>query len=477
MPHLRLTSALILVAVGAGLLPAQSRNCTLLGRFTGANEGFNDVWGFVAADGREFCLLGSRTGTYVLDCSIPSSPRQTAYFANTLSAGWSASNTWKDIRTYGNYAYVVTEGGGGMQIIDLSNPDAPTLVTTFGQSIWSNAHNIAIDTATGKCYPCGTNVGVPVLDLSANPTNPPVIATWRTPYVHDLAIQDGIAHLAEISSGGYALLNVANLPALTLVSRVSGIPSCHNAWPSRDNRIAITTSERTDGDVTIVDISVPNVPSVITTWGIHGGTLPHNGYMQDRLCHLSYYSEGYQLLDLSDPPNPRRVAFYDTSTSGSGAWGCYPFQPSGNIYINDIGNGLFVVRPTPAPVRYGVGTPGSNGRVPAPFSFGASYIGNGNFKLEVDGAAANALAVLVIAPARSNVTVGGVNFLLDLSGPFLQVYTNTNSDGDATVAAPVPNDPSAIGQTLAVQWFVQDAGASAFGLSASRGLELTFVNP
>src|SRR5690606_38994333 len=29
----------------------------------------------------------------------------------------------------------------------------------------------------------------------------------------------------------------------------------------------------------------------------------------------------------------------------NGAWGVYPFQPSGNIYVSDISTGLYIVRP------------------------------------------------------------------------------------------------------------------------------------
>ncbi|MGV8835330.1 Calx-beta domain-containing protein, partial [Cellvibrio sp.] len=52
---------------------------------------------------------------------------------------------------------------------------------------------------------------------------------------------------------------------------------------------------------------------------------------------------------ISDPRNPKEAGFFDTypianSASFNGAWGTYPFLPSGNILVNDINSGLYVIR-------------------------------------------------------------------------------------------------------------------------------------
>ena len=73
----------------------------------------------------------------------------------------------RDFKTYRHYIYAVSEGSGGVQIIDMSSPDSPRLVKTWGQSRWGNAHNLALDTETGTLYPCGTDNGMltPTLKL------------------------------------------------------------------------------------------------------------------------------------------------------------------------------------------------------------------------------------------------------------------------------------------------------------------------
>lgn len=55
-----------------------------------------------------------------------------------------------------------------------------------------------------------------------------------------------------------------------------------------------------------------------------------------------------QVFDIRDRENPKRIMHYPTSTipnggSYEGAWGVYPFLPSGNILVSDMQEGLFVV--------------------------------------------------------------------------------------------------------------------------------------
>ena len=57
------------------------------------------------------------------------------------------------------------------------------------------------------------------------------------------------------------------------------------------------------------------------------------------------------MFDASQPEALREVASFDTflqpaadSAGTDGAWGVYPFVPSGTVVISDISNGLFVLR-------------------------------------------------------------------------------------------------------------------------------------
>lgn len=78
----------------------------------------------------------------------------------------------------------------------------------------------------------------------------------------------------------------------------------------------------------------------------------HNQFIRGGLLYQANYRAGLRVLDLRNVAGGRleEIGFFDTvptsdETGFSGAWGLYPFFPSGNIAISSIDRGLFVVRP------------------------------------------------------------------------------------------------------------------------------------
>ena len=454
------------------LLPAQTRNVALLGSFNPGHSS-NDIWGYLdPTTGKEYALFLTTRGTYVMDCTT-GTPVQRGYFSGPNSS-------WRDAKTYGAYAYVVTEGGGGMQIINLTNPDSPALVGTWGSTIWGNAHNINIDTGVGIAYVCGTDIGTVIIDLRQSATNPTHIGTFARPYMHDLQVQDGYAHMADIYANNYVIGDVTTANQITPVGSASapGTRYFHNVWATRDNQYAAGTNETSGGPVSIWDIRNKTFPVLIAT--IHPApstAIVHNTHMRDRVCHVSYYTEGCISIDMSNPSTPVVVGQYDTypgSSSGyHGSWGCYPFQPSGMMYASDIETGLYVLRPKASVERYGTGTAGGSGRTPKIYGFGAAYLGNANFKIEVEGAVASAPGILLLNAGRANLNVLGLQVNVDLasaSAVFVNIATDAN--GKAVVSAPVPNDAALDNVVLNAQGFVLDVGGP-FDMSATQGLEFT----
>jgi hypothetical protein len=66
---------------------------------------------------------------------------------------------------------------------------------------------------------------------------------------------------------------------------------------------------------------------------------------------MSAYRRGLSILDITNPATPSEIAFFDTFPSPAanlpqfnGAWGVYPFLPSGTILVSNIEDGLFVLR-------------------------------------------------------------------------------------------------------------------------------------
>ena len=67
-------------------------------------------------------------------------------------------------------------------------------------------------------------------------------------------------------------------------------------------------------------------------------------------CPRSAVRDNHHVFDATDPFNVFEVAFFDTYPDNNmdmfnGAWGVYPYLPSGNVIVNDVINGLFVLTP------------------------------------------------------------------------------------------------------------------------------------
>jgi len=344
--HLR---SVCLAAFGlVASVAAQGVNCVLLGTQHLHTPTYANIWGYVAPNGHEYALLGCSDGTAIVDTTIPTAPIERAYIAG-------ATSQWRELNTYLQYCYVCTEAGGqGIQVIDLSNPDAPFLAGTFGQAQFNNCHTITCDTQTGRIYCNGTNNGTAVFDATVNQVNPTFVG-YMTPggqsnYFHDFHTRNGFGYASMIYNGVLRIYDLNVWPPLALSSSSTPNTFTHNAWTNASSTVCATTDETTGSFVKFWDITNRTAPIGLSQYTTNPASIPHNAYIVGNLCHVSWYTEGYILLDISNPSAPVEVASYDTypGTSGgfNGAWGVYPFQPSGNIYILDRQTGLYIVRPS-----------------------------------------------------------------------------------------------------------------------------------
>jgi len=313
-----------------------------------STEGYNDIWGYVDGNNIEYALLGCGNGTSIIRIDNPTSPQEVVFIPGP-------SSSWRDIKTHGTYAYIVTEGTGtgrGLQIVDLSQlPVTATLVNTL-ETWFTRAHNIFID--DGYAYVIGTDNGggMHILDLS-NPTNP-IETDYYTGsgYIHDVYVWDDTVVACAGSSQIYDLIDVTNKSNPQLISSSLSLPGiyAHSGWMTEDKRYFIACEEFNVRDITVWDlVDRTDWDLVVSTWELPtGSSIIHNLFVKGNFAHISYYTSGYVVLDISDPSNPVVAGQYDTYPANdggtyNGAWGCFPYLPSGNTIISDIQTGLYVL--------------------------------------------------------------------------------------------------------------------------------------
>lgn len=88
-------------------------NMSLVGSLSYGVE-LNDIWGYAAPDGTEYALVGAFNGTSIVSLADPANPIEVDFIPGPGS-------TWRDIKTWGEYAYVTNETSNGLLVIDLSN--------------------------------------------------------------------------------------------------------------------------------------------------------------------------------------------------------------------------------------------------------------------------------------------------------------------------------------------------------------------
>jgi choice-of-anchor B domain-containing protein len=328
----------------------------------------NDCWGWTSPLGREYALMGLNNGTAFVDVTDPGNPE----IRNVIPG---PSSLWRDVKTYQNHAYVVTEAvGGQLQVVDLSGLDAggeAILVNTVSGPGTSSTHNVAIDEVSGFLYRSGGgNEGIRIYDL-ADPVNPSWVATWSTKYVHDLQIvtyDSGpyagrqLAYLCGGFNGGFVetgvtVLDVTDKSNLQVISEMAWPSSAysHQAWLNEDRTKLYVNDELDEGDfgipttIHVLDVSDPGAISYEGAFTNGNPAVGHNLYIKGDRLYGAHYRSGVRVFDLaSDPLAPAEIAFFDTFPGSddaffNGAWNVYPFFESGTILISDLERGLFVV--------------------------------------------------------------------------------------------------------------------------------------
>jgi choice-of-anchor B domain-containing protein len=365
-----------------------------LGGEQGVN--LNDIWGWTDPQtGTEYALVGRTNGMSFVDISDPQNPVYVGELP--LTPGETQPNSWRDAKVYKNHMYVVADNAGehGMQIFDLTRlrdyemgGDPMQFEADKVYDRINSAHNVVINKETGYAYivgaggggeTCGGGLHMVNIQQPMQPEFAGCFADDRTGrrgtgYSHDAQCliysgPDTDHQGDEICFGSNeTALSIADVtdkekPVALAAAEYPRAAYTHQGWITDDHRYFYVNdeldelqNEEVDQTRTMIwDITDLDDPQLVKeyTWGPKSSD--HNMYVKGERLYMSNYASGLRVHDISDPENPREVAYFDTSPAGdddpagfTGTWSNYPYFESGVVAVSSIGEGLFLLRPQPS---------------------------------------------------------------------------------------------------------------------------------
>ena len=344
----------------------------------------NDNWGWTDSEtGREYALVGRNDGTSFIDITDPTNPVLIGDLPKTPNTP--RSQLWRDIKTYGDHAYIVADGAGahGMQVFSLArlrdvlDPpvvfDPDLLYRGDGLNVVESSHNIIINEETGFAYLTSRGcAGMHMVDIS-EPMEPTFVGCSEPGGTHDAQCivyrgpdesYRGREICLRMSGNRFQISDVTDKSnPLELSTASHPNPAyMHQGWVTEDHRYFIMDDES--------DVIAGNVETTRTLiWELDDledpilvkeffGSLPasaHNLYVKGDFTYQANYRYGLHILDISDPLNPVEVGMFDTSPFETGpgfggAWSTYPFFDSGTILVTSMQEGLFMLKKRVRPV-------------------------------------------------------------------------------------------------------------------------------
>ncbi|MBI2969041.1 MAG: choice-of-anchor B family protein [Bacteroidetes bacterium] len=345
-------SAVVILLANTGIA---QQNLTLRSQLTLSQlstSGLSNIWGYTDSMNREYALVGTETGTSIVEVTDPDTP------VILFNVPGPNTSIWREITTSGSYAYVGSDQSGtGLKIIDLSYlPDSISVKTWNGDSILNgqmqNIHTLRAD--GDMLYIFGGTFQYPLFIDITDKWNPHYIGKFVHPtsqYVHDGYARNDTLYSAHIYAGFFSMVDVTDKsnPVL-LASQNTPNNFTHNMWLSDDSRTLFTTDEQDYSYLASYDITDPNNIRELDRLQFNSsGSVVHNVHVTNDYCVNSWYKDGVVIVDCNRPNNLVTIGNFDTSplsgTGMDGCWGVFPYFSSGTIVASDMNEGLFVLSP------------------------------------------------------------------------------------------------------------------------------------
>ena len=353
---------------------------------------FADIYadGNIAVQGSYLCR-----GAFIYNVSNPDAPVLSAWY----NPG--GNQQFLEAIVIGNRGYFGSGNGGGVHIVDLTNPTDPKLLGIVN-SAKGNGFNSIHEMVVHGNYLIENFNGfadkiIKVINISdpANPVFVRDINPTETLWVHAMHIRGNRMFTSGWGSSAargrteiYDITNIGTQAPVLLgfiedASSTTAGNNMHSSWSSEDGNFLYSCRETSNGtgDVRVYNIQNPAQPMLVNRLTMQdlniNAVTPHNPVVMGNFLYVAWYQAGVQIFDISSPANPVRVGQYDTyqpqfapsdaerqtliesepwdlicgsekkqnslPTTYDGNWAVYPFLGQNKILAGDMKEGLVIL--------------------------------------------------------------------------------------------------------------------------------------
>jgi hypothetical protein len=293
-----------------------------------------------------------KNGVVIASLEDPAHPKVISEFTDGVTSGVHSAFIYKDPK-YGTHAYITNDGTGALHVLNLDNPAQPKEVAqwrtpkAFGD-VGRTLHDI--DVQNGLLYGSWWNDGLVILDVGngikgGSPSNPQFVSQYK----YDL---NALYRDVEQSAGPGFIRGTH-----TAWRHKNYVFIADEVFPARGVQGAKDASAgRAYGRMQVIDVSDLEKPRSVAWYEPEFGGV-HNVWVAGDTLYMGAYNAGFRAFDISGElrgdlrAQNREIGHINTADmdgrvqNAAMAWGVV--VKDGLAYVNDMYNGLWIVRIEP----------------------------------------------------------------------------------------------------------------------------------
>lgn len=294
-----------------------------------------------------------RNGVVFASLEDPRHPKVISEFTQGVSAGVHSSFIYKDPR-HGQHVFLTNDGTGALHVLNIDDPANPREVAQWKTENRPDAGRTLhdIDVQDGLLYGSWWNDGLVILDVGngikgGTPSNPVMVAQYK----YDL---NALYRDVE-ASGGAGFIRGTH----TAWRHRNYVFIADEVFPSNGVRGAKDAAAgRAYGRLQVIDVSDLEKPKSVAWYEPEFGGV-HNVWVAGDSLYMGAYNAGFRVFDVSGElkgdlrAQGREIGHLNTADmdgrtrNSAMTWGVV--VRDGLAYVNDMNNGLWIVRIEPKP--------------------------------------------------------------------------------------------------------------------------------